>query len=499
MRASRILLFAAGTLAVAAQSTRGQSSADVAAILKPYAKSVDLGPQTQSKARQMMNGQLRVLKTPDEAKNLEYLDELARHYVYKLTQEEFYNTGSDSGELVARRPDKTLDGMFTELRQYLLRPDAASVAKMTVDQADYIKEFGAALDRALQPLLKVDAKIVRVNAGRMLAVVSASGAAAHAKTVAALLNDPKTPPEVLIHAYQAAEAFLAAYDAYAVGRADANRHAGDPADVIALVQALQKHIVFGPENPNGPVADKAAAATPPPAPPAPTPPAGGETPPAEPAATPVPPTAGKLDTTALTPEQMKVVRYFRRHAVKALAEVRFDILGGRSQLPEVRPAFTLAQVAISDKAVNPPPEPAECAEAVIGLCGMNLSPSMSVDVLADAMAHGVIAFATVKNLNLDDRTLPWRLYASRLSAAFNEFKASVKANPKANASQGIINSLSDAVLSAVVSRLDVRDNEPLTRPDVERIRAWVQQNPPKDANRQLFADSARDRLNPRPQ
>jgi hypothetical protein len=490
-RTTSLIVFGVVSVLLYGSDSRGQAPADVVNILKPYKKELDLGPQTGARIRQMMTAQIRILKTPDEKKNLDALDEFARYFAAKVTQEKYYNSGSESGEMKARPQDDNFDSVFNEIRGSLVRPTAENVSKMTVDNADYIKELGAAFDRALVPLLKIDdprASLIRVNAARMFAVVSETGAPALGKTIIALLNDPKTPPEVLLSTYVAAEGYLAAYDAYAVGRVDANRHSGEPADIISLVQSLERHVIFPREMPYGPVAEKVFRSVPSPAQPA----ANGAAPVAG-----QQPTAAKLETTGLTPEQVAVVRYFRRHAVRALAKVRFDILGGKSNLPEVRPAFTLARVAIGDAAVSPQPSAAEYADAVIGLCGMNLSPQTNVDVLTEAMAGGVVGFAIPKNQNGEDRSIPWRLYAIRLGSAFNDFKASINKNPTAFAGKAQITSLTDAVFSSVVSRLERAEGETRIGPDVERLRGWIQQNA-KDPNRQLFNDTPSYRLNPKP-
>lgn len=492
-RAASVIAFGIAAAALPAPGSRGQTPSDVVALLKPFAKTVELGPQTSGRVRQMMNAQIRILKTPDEKKNLDALDEFARHYAYKVTQEKYYNPGAESGELKARPQEDSLDAVFNDIRSYLypgnLRPTADSVSKMTVDNADYIKELGAAFDRALAGILKANPpSLVRVNAARMLAVVASTGAPAYAKTITALVADPKTPPEVLVYAYQAAEAYLAAYDPYAVGRVDATRHAGEPADVVALVRALERHVVFDPATPGGPVGDRTAGTAP------------AAVPPAEGATGDDRPKSGRLEAKGLTPEQVKVVRYFRRHAVRALSKVRFDTLGGKNNLPEVRPAFTLARVAVADPAVSPPPSAAEYADAVAGLCGMtaNAGQTLNVDALADAIAAGSIGFGLAKVQNPGDRSLPWRITASRLAAAFADFKASVNRNAKALAARGLITSVADTVTTAVLAPLE-QGGEKGGTPDVERVRAWMQQNPPKDPGRQLYNDSAAYRLTPRTQ
>ena len=297
MRVSRsvsvIVLLASLTVIGSNAPIQGQA-ASVDSELKPYLMQVDPSPVTSTRVRQMKDARLRIAG-PDYKQNVKFLEEFAQHMVFKVTQPKYYYSGSDTGVLLPRPTSDTLDSVFRELDDYMIRPTAENVGKMSVDNADYIKEFGAALDQAVQAVMKKNPPpIIRVNAARMLAFAARSGAPAHAKTITALLNDPKTPPEVLLYAYKAAEGFLGAYDPYAVGRVDANRHCAKEDDLIPLIKALESQVIPGPQ-----IAEHVAESS-------------SIKPPTNPKAPPTPGGVGRLDSGTLTPEQVAVVQYFRR-------------------------------------------------------------------------------------------------------------------------------------------------------------------------------------------
>lgn len=304
--------------------------------------------------------------------NAEYI---AHPKVYSIPQE-FIPPASKTG------PVLTTDQLIAEMNTRILVPVPVSqVGPVGPDQADYIRELGLALDTELKNVIERSATpIVRVNAMRMLSAACRSGATAHYPTVTALIVNPNTPPEVKYYAFQAAGNLLAAYD---LNDYVSRKHSNKPKEVSDLIAALQNSIT----KPNAIV-------------PAP---AGG---------------------VALSPEQADVVAFIRRQAVKALAQVRFaeKVPGG----PELYPAFTLAQIAVSDPAIVPPPTETEVAEAVIGLC--NMLPPRGPDrepysvAIADAVATGITTFATRRAAAPLDKSLAWRNYGSRLSDALKAWK-----------------------------------------------------------------------------
>jgi hypothetical protein len=309
-----------------------------------------------------------------------YLTELiSSPIIYRATAEFVPDT---------RNPVKTLDQINADLTRDLLIPEPAG-GKVGRDQADYIRELGIALDASLKKLIeegppnKEYEQIVKLNAARLLATAARTGAAAHYPTVTALLKNPGTPPEVKVYALKAAEHLLGAYhiDVHTTQKRD---HSVHPKVLIELVQALEDVIVA----PNKLEAGQPAAA-------APEPP---------------------------TPEQLAVNAYIRRQAVKALAQCRFASITVPPGGPTTYPAHTLARVIYSDPALNPPPNPAEIAEATLGLCNMSPTRGYNEYAAADAVATGIIAFATPRAVDKSDHRYPWRAYAARLTEGLRLWK-----------------------------------------------------------------------------
>jgi hypothetical protein len=294
-----------------------------------------------------------------------------------------------------------IDEKMRELERLILEPNPAvkensesSKPKVSEEKGDYIRELGIALDAAFKPIIeKSNDKIVRVNAMRMYAAVCRSGAAAHWPTVTALLTKQNTPTEVKYYALQAAANLLSAYDVYdyrsrrhSIGsklpRAAADKEIG------ALVKAVQDCVL----NPNMILND-------------------------------IP--EGKIENA--TVEQLEVIRYVRRQAIKSLGQVRFVTLPGPDGEP-LYPAQTLIRVCMSDPTLIPAPSPTECGEAVIGLC--NMAPvfdgapvkGYNPDTAIEAMTTGLLTFAGPRAASALDRSTAWRTYSVRMMDAFKVWK-----------------------------------------------------------------------------
>ncbi|MCZ2342409.1 MAG: hypothetical protein LC104_11520 [Bacteroidales bacterium] len=439
----------------------------------------------EQRMRAMRDGKARVGGSEAE-KNKAAFKAVAEFYIYSINDAKYYGIHSGDGQLKPRLPNSLLDSVFTELKRYLLIP--AMDSRFTTDQAEYIDGFANALDDAIRPMLKSREPLVRMNAARALEVVAESGAAVHAKTITTLLKDPKTRPEVLLYVYKAAGKLLSAYHPLAIRNPDPNRHAIPNELLVPLLQALENHILKNP-----PVAEHVVIEKPAPK----ALPQGGE---AEPAAAPAaePEAGGKLETTALTTDQIEIIRFFRRDAVRALAKVRVDVVGGDGE-PEVRPAYTLAQVAVSDPAILPAPGAIEVIEAVIGLLHISPSNKLNIDELANVVAIGLGTFAQLKavpgdTLTPEQQLISWKLYAARLVDAFTYWRGSVNRNPRALAAQAIIRSLSDTAMSEVVTRLDRTGSAVGSGININRLTEWLNRNVPKDRNRSLFNDSPKYKL-----
>jgi hypothetical protein len=275
----------------------------------------------------------------------------------------------------------TTDALITELGRSIITPAPGS--NIGIDQADYIRELGIALDQELKIVIDRNATpVVRLNAMRMLAAACKSGAQVHWPTITGYISNPNTPGELKYYAFQAAGNLLAAYD---LNDYSARKHAHKPKEASDLIAALQNAIL------------KPGAIVP-------APPAG----------------------VAMTPEQIDVLRFIRRAAIRALGQVRYSdrVANGA---PDLYPAYTLAQVAESDPAIQPPPSETEVAEAVIGLCNMS-PPSKTAEkepyayATADAILTGITTFATQRAAAPLDTSIAWRSYGARLSDALKAWR-----------------------------------------------------------------------------
>lgn len=496
MTRHRSLALALGTLTacLAAAAARGQSGSVDLKSYRLEGKQLDGTGLTQ--LQRMRKGEEKT-RGPKEATNKALFKQAAEFYVYRVTHEQYY-TGGETGELKAPTgSDKVMDEALRDLEIHLLVPKPGE--RVLIDQMNYIEDFGAAIDQAVVAVLTgkgVPPPVIRINAARMLALAARTGAPAHAKTITALLTNQlfkgtdgkpaETPPDVLYWALKAAENLLSAPDPSALGTPNPARHTIKDPELVPLVRALSDIVL---NNPKG-LAEKAATLKPqvavksPPTPGAPKGEAALETgtdPKPQPAA----------DPNALTAEQVELLRFFRRQAVRALAELRFDALA-EGTADELRPGFTLAKVAVSDASLNPPPSAAEVGEAVIGLCRVNPSSNLNVDALLHLIGYGTGSFFTPKAEKPDDKSLPWKAYAAQVDAAYAQLQKNAQTNPRLTPRRQQVATLAGIVTGEVTAPLTASNGT--GAPNFQRLLPWVQSNQPKTG---LYGDDKKYQLNPR--
>lgn len=444
------------------------------------------------KMSELKEGKLRT-RGPDEKANRELFRQVAQFYVFKVTHDQYY-TVSDSGELKPKTADQRLELVLEELENRLLIPPAD--ARISGDQMDFIIEFGAALDAAVVAVLKnkTPPAIIRLNAARMLALAAKTGAPAHGKTILDLLTGKfykpdgtaaDTPPEVLYHTLRAAEGFFAANDPRQFGTPRAGYHwlmfrGDDLPDLLALIKALEAMALNGP-----PIGDKAY------------------TPPVNPAlkaaiidpaktdpATPAP----KVETKAPpTPEQLNLMKYYRRQAVRALAKVRYDTLPLEANAAgKATPAYTLAKIAVADGSIAPTVTAAESIEAAIGLCGILPSQELNMDLVLEAVGKSVRASYAFQSRPETEKTIAWKVYSARLKVALDGWKKNAATNARLRPHLGQINALADMISADILDKVDKDEKAVLTRLD-----AWVADVSQRDPNRPLFKNDPQSKLNPR--
>jgi hypothetical protein len=349
-------------------------------------------PQKPSKVANEVEGLKDARGIPreelDRAKQL--FATLAKYYADVLANPAVYRAPLDTkfgapGPRVPTVDRNSQTGILLELDQFILKPQPLS--KVNNEKADYIRELGGAFDAALKPLIQPNQeRIVQINAARVLAELCKSGATPHWPTVTALLNNANTPAEVKNYALHAAANLLAAYD---MNDYRSRKHSNSAKEVVALVRAVTDCIV--------PPADGVSSFYP------------------------------GLKMGEVTPDQVAVIQFVRRQAIRALAQVRFVTVLGPDEKPAIYPAYTLVRVCVSDPGLLIAPSPAECGEAIIGICNMADSNNgypvkgYNRDGSVEAIVAGLITFSGPRS-EPTDRSLPWRQFSIRMSEAMKNWR-----------------------------------------------------------------------------
>ena len=361
---------------------------------------------------------------------------VAKYYADLINNPTVYRASLDpkSGPGVPKIPsiDRDRDtGILSDIDRLILIPTPTS--KINTEKLDYINEVGRAFDAALKQLIENNGaeRIARINATRVLAEVCRSGANAHWPTVAGLLKDPKTYTEIKYFALQAAANLLAAYDPGDYKSRAHSFHTPDPLvdakQVGDLVQAIMNCVT----NPSALLPDVAKVSD-------------------------------------ATTDQVAVLGYVRRQAVRALSQVRFVTVPGPDGREAIYPAYTLARVCVSDPVLVPSPSPSECGEAVIGL--MNMAPAVkgfpvkgyNIEGIVEAITAGLSTFAAPR-ADATDRSLPWRHYSVRLAEAVKNWQPLFDPTFEATQPNSYDKGAVPAVVNDLIARIKIMVLEPIDK------------------------------------
>ncbi len=184
----------------------------------------------------------------------------------------------------------------------------------------------------------------------------------------------------------------------------------------------------------------------------------------------------KLPATA-SHQEWAAIPYVRVEAISALGQTRYPAVATvekKNTIVQRPTALGLLRIIANQKEVEPPPTLAERVAAVSALC--QLQAKLCEDYQPDYVAHVIGRFVVELGVlyNQGKTREPWRLYASRLMQALNEFKTDLQ-GPPANDN------------SPYVTKM-VQTAEPLLRemasdskgaPDTNSLSAWLGMNPPK--------------------
>ena len=427
----------------------------------------------------LRDGKLIVLDSATKKPTKNHMDSMqamARELVYAITDKKYYIPPEPTANLLRPvPPELTLESRFAEAERFILVPTWGK--KLSIDQADYIVWFGVAMDAAIREVLEAKPakagdpppavpSIMRVNAARMLALAAKSGAPAHYPTILSLLTNPDTDPEILIFAIKAAEGLIAAYNPILRDEANYMIHTIKDGEMVKLVTALESIITR-----TRPYGRQPAAPAPPPPPPAPMPKAPMANP-ADPKATPVP--VGQLQATTISPEQQMVIRYFRRAAIRALAQVRYPMFQDAQSGQAVYPIVTLAKIAVGDASITTTPGNDEVAFATIGLCNLHNYKDVNANALCDCIALGVIHFAGKKAGSAQDPSINWKVIGSYLITALADMQRVPNAGPRRPKFESLATVLTERVLLPLE-----KITSPGNTPNFEAVQRWRESNRPE--------------------
>ncbi len=439
----------------------------------------------------MRDGKRIVKNPPEEKANQEAMNLMAKSLIYPITDSRYYfPVENTKGELKPAVYAESIHQQLENFERFILVPylTPALNSRLNVDQADYIKGFGVAVDAALKDVLTPTMpNFIRLNAARVLAIAAKSGAPAHFPMLLSMLNDPATPPEVLIYVIRAAEGLIAAYEAIprASGATGYALHTIKDAEMVQLVTALEA--VIARDRPYGkqpkapqPIAAPVAPPVDPKAPVAKT---------VEPKA--APPVAGQLQSNPLSAEQAATIRYYRRAAIRALAQCRYPQFVDPADGKTVRPLMTLAKIAVMDTSLNFVPGPDESAEAVIGLANIHDPKGLNLDVQLDAIATGIYHFAVIKAGSNTDKSIQWKMYAARIATALADWQKTPSAQRNAQKIGSLVAVATDKLLTPI-EKLSSGIGQ--SAPNLDSIVSWKKDRPVTQP--QLFIDVKESVLNP---
>jgi hypothetical protein len=435
-----------------------------------------------TKFNQMRNGNI-ALAAPTDAERA-VLEGMAKQLIYPVTHFEYYTTTEPSNAELSPRPDeKTVGRLLSDLRSRLqvVTPGDNTIPAPKVD---FAREFGKAAVKAIDDVLaKGPTPVVRMNAVRMLGVVAESGAPAATERITRLLaeKDKGLPVESLYYALKAAEEAIAMYDPARSANAQNWVTKNMYFELVSLVDDVVQQVPASvAANTHQPDATATGTLT------------------TDPKATPTGPAQ-------LTPEQVATVQAFRLQAVRALAQVKTDVVYDDKREKQRRTLVTLARVAVRDTSLVPIPSNREIAEAVFGLA--NATPTdMELDakVLAVAMARGVTEFSAPKaSAARGGDTGPqlnhWKVTGARLKSAFQTWDTVAVARSRLDQpSKALIRNFSQTAIAQVFDPLSKQsDNGTVVGLAPEDIDKWRTTTEAELKGLQLYKDSDKTKLNPR--
>jgi hypothetical protein len=172
----------------------------------------------------------------------------------------------------------------------------------------------------------------------------------------------------------------------------------------------------------------------------------------------------------------EVIRFVRREAVRALANVRVQTVKTNLNEVESRPALELLKIARRD-IPEPSPSAAEMTEAIIGFC--HLKSDKDYDLQIDYAAYHIgKALYEILRWRIErptDTSIPWKATANRLSEGLKTWRQHADEMKLKDAR--LIKDLIDACDAQALKPIEggVQGNPP----NIEPLATWLGNNQPK--------------------
>lgn len=330
-----------------------------------YVKAVKLDGKEESRFRKMYDGKEPVKgnTAQEEKENLAILDKAARWFAYRLT-EPGYQEGTEK---------KTMSSLVKEAGQFIRPLEFTPTLgftnpkrPMTAEQTEFINQFSKALTAHLRKVVKNDKPITRVNAARILALLTLADQEEAADVLVEVLKDPNESDGVKLWAARGLK------DLFTSKQPAKDRE-------LRCITALTDYL------------NKLSTAP----------------------------------TSKLAPEEEQGIRYVRREVIRALGQSRYPAVGPAGK--EVSPAWVLLRVA-RHNGVEPEPNVMEQVEAAIGVCQLQpkLTKDYNVDYAAIQIGEFIVDFAgyAINPTNLPkangDVAIAWKIQATRLMLALDK-------------------------------------------------------------------------------
>jgi hypothetical protein len=393
-------------------------------------------PNSTNQFERMRQGKV----APDK----EQIETLAKWLTHRLVHPPY--NGLELNSKTSGQAD--LQSLLTEVERWCRWPNPGQAPNDL--QLQYAKEFGKAMEYELLYIMaEASSRLDKVNAARMLAVVGKLPYEALADTYLKIIREEKYPPQIKLYAFEGLRNLLAV---------PSNGDFNDPSrqflerspKLPEIALELDKYITQ--------------------------------------------PLPANLNS-----EEIRVIQFVRREAVRALAQVKPCVIR-KQQDTLAKPIWTLLRVATNDSIITGaapksvddtlpgyPYHILERIEALIGICSMNPDRALNAELVAYLIADtllDVTAFHDAERARFlkDTRNkalVPWQIMGSKLSEAMNLWKERTALNKYKLAGAPVAANLVDLAIQKCLSKLEKEGVSAV--PDNRWLKTWKDEHKPKSA------------------